>query len=92
MFTTQQVIEQFFHEVFFCCSNIKEFTTEKTYMQLNAACLRNLEIFQNLTDGKETGSLFSVLDRTRTKFGCRLLKQWLGKPLLDVKYEYYFFI
>ena len=58
-------------------------------MQLNAACLRNLEIFQNLTDGKENGSLISIIDRTKTKFGSRLLRQWLGRPLLDVKYVHF---
>ena len=60
-------------------------------MQLNAACLRNLEIFQNLTDGKENGSLISIIDRTKTKFGSRLLRQWLGRPLLDVKYVHFNF-
>jgi DNA mismatch repair protein MSH3 len=28
-----------------------------------------------------------ILDRTTTKFGARLLKSWVGKPLVDKKYS-----
>jgi len=31
------------------------------------------------------GSLFSIIDLTRTAMGSRLLKKWLGQPLLDIK-------
>jgi len=29
------------------------------------------------------GSLFNKIDRTKTKFGKRLLRRWLMQPLLD---------
>ncbi|KAF4608344.1 Mismatch repair protein msh3 [Pleurotus pulmonarius] len=59
-----------------------QFTT-KTYMLLAANTLANLEIYRNETDFTTKGSLVSVLDRTKTKFGARLLRQWVGRPLID---------
>jgi DNA mismatch repair protein MSH3 len=52
-------------------------------MLLNANTLSCLEIFRNETDYTEHGSLFWVLDHTRTQFGQRLLRKWVGKPLID---------
>ncbi|XP_056888147.1 DNA mismatch repair protein Msh3 isoform X1 [Takifugu flavidus] len=52
-------------------------------MRLNAATLRNLEILNNQTDGGAKGSLLWVLDHTRTHFGRRLLRRWVGQPLTD---------
>ncbi|KAJ7582852.1 muts domain V-domain-containing protein [Mycena floridula] len=57
--------------------------TDKTHMLLKANTLANLEIYQNQTDYTTRGSLLSILDRTSTKFGARLLRQWVGKPLVD---------
>ena len=51
---------------------------------LDTASMRNLEILQNLRDGSKSGTLFSVLDFTRTAMGNRLLRRWLANPLLDV--------
>ncbi|KAI8998992.1 muts domain V-domain-containing protein [Trametes punicea] len=57
--------------------------TERTHMLLNANTLTNLEIYRNETDYTIKGSLVWILDRTSTKFGARLLKSWVGKPLVD---------
>ncbi|ODQ64665.1 hypothetical protein NADFUDRAFT_52294 [Nadsonia fulvescens var. elongata DSM 6958] len=57
--------------------------TARSHMLLNGNALASLEIYNNQTDNSEKGSLFWVLDHTRTKFGQRLLKKWVGKPLLD---------
>lgn len=54
------------------------------FMVLDNSTLRNLEIFKNLKDGSATGSLISILDRTRTAMGSRLLKNWIAYPLMDV--------
>lgn len=43
------------------------------------------QIFQNSTDFKETGSLMWAIDRTKTKFGSRLMKKWISQPLCNVK-------
>lgn len=44
-----------------------------------------VEIFHNCEDGREYGSLMWILDQTKTSMGKRLLKQWVGKPLIDFK-------
>lgn len=56
-----------------------------SFMMLDAATRRNLEIFQSSRQGTIQGSLLSVLDLTRTPMGGRMLRQWLGQPLLDLK-------
>lgn len=55
----------------------------RTHMLLNGNTLSSLEIYLNQTDYTEKGSLFWALDRTKTKFGRRLLRKWVGQPLLD---------
>lgn len=55
----------------------------RSHMLLNGSTLNSLEIYQNQTDLARRGSLFWALDRTRTKFGSRLLRSWIGRPLLD---------
>jgi DNA mismatch repair protein MutS len=55
------------------------------YMVLDPQTRRNLELFAGGRWGATAElSLFSVLDRTRTPMGGRLLRRWLGQPLLDV--------
>lgn len=41
------------------------------------------EIYRNETDYSRKGSLLWILDHTTTKFGARLLKAWIGRPLVD---------
>jgi DNA mismatch repair protein MutS len=53
------------------------------FMVLDAATRRNLELSETLRTGDVRGSLLSVIDRTVTPLGRRMLKQWLSKPLLD---------
>ncbi|MGN1041978.1 MAG: DNA mismatch repair protein MutS, partial [Christensenellales bacterium] len=45
---------------------------------------KNLELTEAQSDGKKTGSLLWVLDRTKTSMGARLLRNWLLHPLTDV--------
>ena len=54
------------------------------YMLLDAQTRRNLELFQSSRQGTVAGSILSVIDLTRTPMGGRLLKKWLGYPLLDL--------
>lgn len=53
------------------------------FMSLDAAARRNLELTETLRGG-EDGSLLGTLDRCVTPMGRRLLRQWVGMPLLDV--------
>lgn len=52
-------------------------------MIIDASCLRHLEISRNLRDGSTRGTLLSILDKTKTPMGARLLKQWVENPLTD---------
>lgn len=62
-----------------------KFTTT-AHMLLAANTLTNLEIYRNETDHTTQGSLLWILDKTKTKFGARLLRNWIGRPLVDKRY------
>ena len=55
----------------------------RSHMLLNGNTLVSLEVYQNQTDQSTKGSLFWTLDRTQTRFGQRMLRKWVGRPLLD---------
>jgi DNA mismatch repair protein MutS len=50
-------------------------------MPLDEMTRRNLELIESLRGGESGGTLLSVLDRTLTPMGSRLLRQWLLTPL-----------
>ena len=50
-------------------------------MLLDGNTRRNLELTSTLRDGKRTGSLLWLLDKTVTAMGARLMKGWIEKPL-----------
>ena len=52
---------------------------------LDQTTLRNLEVLKNVRDGGQENTLLSILDRTLTPMGARLLKKWLMEPLIDVR-------
>ncbi|MBX6342621.1 MAG: DNA mismatch repair protein MutS, partial [Thermomicrobiaceae bacterium] len=58
------------------------YSTER-YMTLDAQTRRNLELLES-SRGDRQQSLIGVLDETRTAMGARLLRRWLGQPLLDL--------
>jgi len=55
-----------------------------SFMALDVQTQRNLELFQGSRSGALDGSLLSIIDLTRTAMGGRLLRRWLGQPLLDI--------
>jgi len=55
------------------------------YMILDPATKRNLEILASMSDGSRSGSLISILDKTKTSMGGRLLKKWVSLPLLKLE-------
>lgn len=57
---------------------------ESSFMFLDAATKRNLEITRNLKDGGIEGSLLWVLDETLTPMGGRYLRNALAQPLITV--------
>lgn len=55
----------------------------RTHMLVNGTTLESLEVYRNSTNHSEKGSLFWAIDKTLTRFGQRLLRKWIGRPLLD---------
>lgn len=62
-----------------------QFYAVNKYLQLDHNAQSNLELFRSLRTGEKSGTLAWLLDQTKTAMGSRLLKQWLQRPLLDVK-------
>ena len=56
----------------------------RQYMALDSRTRRNLELFEGGRGGQRELSLLAAIDRTRTAMGSRLLRRWLGQPLLDL--------
>jgi DNA mismatch repair protein MutS len=54
------------------------------YMTLDPHTRRNLELFESGRNGTVKGSLLWVLDKTRSPMGGRLLRRWIGQPMLDL--------
>ena len=50
------------------------------YMVRDVSTKRNLEITTNIS-GQSEGTLYSIIDRTLTPMGGRMLKQWINRPL-----------
>ncbi len=56
---------------------------EEKYVRLDKFTIRSLELLQPMQDDGQ--SLLSVIDRTTTPMGSRLLRRWLVFPLKDVQ-------
>lgn len=64
-------------------SSVKKYTLNQ-YMLLDYSTRRNLELSETIISGKKKGSLFGVLDLTKTAMGGRLLKKWIQEPLIQL--------
>lgn len=64
--------------------NIK-FVVSESYLQLDAAAIKNLELVKTLGDGKKYGSLIWLLDKTQTAMGARLLNNGILYPFANKK-------
>jgi DNA mismatch repair protein MutS len=51
------------------------------YMLLDYSTKRNLEITFSMNEGEREGTLISILDKTETAMGGRMLKKWISAPL-----------
>ncbi|UCC18006.1 MAG: DNA mismatch repair protein MutS [Dehalococcoidales bacterium] len=56
-----------------------------SFMALDEQTLVNLEVFRSSSVRSGVTSLLSVIDLTKTAMGGRLLRRWIGKPLLDIE-------
>lgn len=57
--------------------------TQEETLQLDMYALRNLEILETMRDRRQKGSLFGVLNKTKTAMGARLMRKWLTAPLMN---------
>lgn len=64
-------------------SKLATYSTD-SFMTLDGQTIRNLELFQGGRWGEAEHSLLSIIDLTRTAMGGRLLRNWMGHPLLDL--------
>lgn len=51
------------------------------FMSLDPATKRNLELTASLQEGGTDGTLISIMDKTSTAMGGRLLRRWIMRPL-----------
>lgn len=72
LFTNKQALSHF--------KNLTVYTTD-THMNLNKNTIKHLELLENGYDGSSAHTLVSVLDKTGSAAGSRLLKQWVKSPL-----------
>ncbi|MBE9536802.1 MAG: DNA mismatch repair protein MutS [Proteobacteria bacterium] len=54
-----------------------------SFMHIDAATKRNLELTSTMLEENKKGSLLQVLDFTETAMGGRRLKEWINYPLQD---------
>jgi len=67
-------------------SHIKKVTfSDRNRMIIDSSTLRNLELVKNLRDSTTRGTLLSILEKTITAMGSRLLKKWIKEPLINKK-------
>ncbi len=67
-------------------SHFKQLKYQRQYdhMAMDYFTRVNLELFETLRNKEKRGSLLSVIDRTKSAVGARLLKQWLMYPQIDL--------
>ena len=58
---------------------------EESRMQLDSHTFKSLEIRESMREGGVTGSLLSVINRTVTSSGTRLLTRWLSAPSVSLR-------
>ncbi len=55
------------------------------YLEIDMSTRRSLEITETMRSKEKRGSLLSVLDRTKSALGARLLRAWLEHPLCNTQ-------
>ncbi len=53
-------------------------------LEIDHATRRSLELTHTLRDGRRSGSLLGIIDRTVTSMGSRMLCDWMNAPLMQV--------
>jgi len=53
------------------------------FMEIDISSRRNLELTETMRDKTKRGSLYGILDKTKTSMGARRLKGWIDRPLIN---------
>ena len=61
-----------------------DYYSGNTFMVLDQATRRNLELTSTILTNQKKGSLLWVIDKTTSIMGKRLMREWLDNPLLDL--------
>ncbi len=56
-----------------------------SFMLIDAATRRNLELTETMRDKRKVGSLLGVLDKTKTAMGARVLRGFVEQPLTSIE-------
>ncbi len=66
-------------------SHIREIAiyTPGQFLEIDAATRRNLELTETMREKQKRGSLYAVLDKTKTAMGSRVVKNWILRPLVN---------
>ncbi len=63
--------------------NNVDFYNEESFLTLDIAARRNLELTETQIRREKKGSLLWVLDHTKTAMGKRLIRNWVEQPLIN---------
>lgn len=55
----------------------------KDHLQMSYSTKVSLDLLENTRTGKKHGSLYWLLDDTKTAMGMRMLRSWIDKPLIN---------
>ena len=65
--------------------NKVKFYDSQEHMALDSHTIRNLNIFSGGRSESENHSLVNIVDLTKTSMGARLIRRWLGQPLVEIE-------
>lgn len=57
--------------------------TASEFVEIDVSTRRNLELTETMREKQKRGSLYGVLDKTKTAMGSRTLKNWILRPLVN---------
>ncbi|MEO0074612.1 MAG: DNA mismatch repair protein MutS [candidate division WOR-3 bacterium] len=57
---------------------------EKDYLLIDRMTRKNLELTERIRDNSPQATLLSILNRTQTPIGARLIRRWVLTPLIDI--------
>lgn len=76
-------IKKYFENLMYSNHFVMQKMDQSNHLFLDNATIRYLECVTNVYNDTKENTLYEVLDKTKTKMGSRLLKEWILNPLRD---------